>query len=316
MRNRRDGSWVGLAGGALGCGVAILAVVVVAGVLAALAVSRWDPELSVGPGKGTESLRLAVAVSPATGLTEDAVVTITSDAFEPDHVVGVAVCRREADTRSEGVDACDKTSGARYATDSTGRLRATFPVPRVITVRGRAHDCAAPGARCRLVAADASDFDRSGGRPIRFRSDLPAVDLVPGGDRPRSDRLPATATPAEPVVPGTTLQVEVRGFQPGEPLLLARCVDFPDKPIESSCEPLDQDQALSAIMGHDVSGISLRARPDGTLVTTAVAAPVARPFGAEKPIACTTAPGRCAIVVAAAADTKRSAVLPYTIKPG
>src|SRR5690606_39328276 len=130
---------------------------------------NFDVTIDADPGKGTESTRLPIEVSPRTGLTDGTVVTVRSDAFEKSSVVGVAACLAEAETDARGVDACDEIQGARYAVDRQGTLRATFPVPRVITIRGVAHDCAASETSCLVVAADANDYDRSGGQPISFR---------------------------------------------------------------------------------------------------------------------------------------------------
>lgn len=289
----------------------MVAVVVMATVLGSISLRGCD--FTFGPGKGTHSLRLPITVAPATGLRDGTVVTVTSHAFGPDIVVGVAVCLREADTKSQGVDACDKISGARYATDAHGALHATFPLPRVITVAGRAHDCATVTARCVLVAADASDFDTSGGQPIVFRAGLPGVALTPHFVRSGSDHLPVTGTPHGPLRANTRVRVTASGFQPGEPLLVARCVGAPGDSPERNCQPLNEGAAIGAVMFHVLTGLALHARPDGTFTVAVAAAPVVRPYTGAGPTDCSSVPDACTIVVAAAADTKRSAVLPYTL---
>jgi hypothetical protein len=70
---------------------------------------------------------------------------------------------------------------------------------------------------------------------------------------------------------------------------------------------------MSAVMFHALNGLALHARPDGTFTVAVAAAPVVRPFTGAGPTDCSSVPGTCTIVVAAAADTKRSAVLPYTL---
>lgn len=267
----------------------------------------------VGPGTGTRSIRLPVEVTPAAGLRAGSVVRVRSDRFAANAVVGVAVCLRAADVQNLGVAACDTTSGARYTTDAKGRLNATFAVPRVVTVAGMAHDCAATSARCMVVAADASNFNQSGGKPIGFRAGLPPVALVPDGPRPRTDLLPITAVPAGPVAPNTAVRVTVRGFQPNEPLLLAHCVNFATEAPEDACEPLDLQAAIDAVMFHEVLPSGPRAGPDGTFTTSVTASPVVTPESGSAHITCAAKPGVCEIVVAAAADTKRSAMLPYTL---
>jgi hypothetical protein len=306
---QRDGN---AARWALGCGGGLALGFVVIVTLAS-SVSLRGCDFTFGPGTGTRSLRLPIAVAPANSLRDGTLVRVTSRSFAADSIVAVAVCLREADTRSQGVAACDKVSGSRYATDVHGRLDATFAVPRVVTIAGRAHDCAATTARCILVAADASDFNRSGGRPIVFRSDLPAAALRPRLVRAGSDDLPVVGTPRGPVAPNTLVRVTARGFQPGEPLLVARCIGAPDATPEDSCQPLNAGSAVGALMFHSVEGLPLHARADGSFTVAVAAAPSVLPYLGTGASSCTTASGRCTIVVTAAADTQRSAVLPYTL---
>jgi len=306
---QRDGN---AAGWALGCGGGLALGFVVIVTLAS-SVSLHGCEFTIGPGTGTQSLRLPISVAPSTGLRNGTVVRVTSRSFYADTIVAVAVCLREADTRSQGVAACDKVSGSRYATDAGGRLDATFAVPRVITIAGRAHDCAATTARCILVAADASDFNRSGGRPIVFRADLPAVALRPRLVRAGSDDLPIVGTPHGRVAPNSLVRVTARGFQPGEPLLVARCIGTPDATPEDSCQPLNVGAAVTALVFHSVARLPLHARADGTFTVAVAAAPSVLPYLGTGATSCSTAPGRCTIVVTAAADTQRSAVLPYAL---
>jgi hypothetical protein len=316
-RSRRRSAGSILAFGAAGCGGTI-AVGLVALMVALSTMDFGGCVLTtgdIGPGKGTRSRRLRVDVSPREGLDAGTVVTVTSDAFDAQDVVGVAVCLREADLDAEGVDACDTTSGYRYATDRDGHLRASFPVPRVITVGGKAYDCARTASHCIVVAADASDFDRSGGQTIAFRADLAPVDAVASGARPASDLLPVAGKPGGPVAAGTPIEVSAMGFQPGEPLLIARCAGFPDHPAFDACQPLDSTVALGAIMGRTVERVPDVAKADGTFTTHVTATRTVEPYRGPTTgaVQCTSAAARCSIVVAAAADTRRSAVLPYQV---
>ncbi len=301
-------------------------------------------DLELGdPGKGTDSARLPVGVAPRTQLDDGTAVRVTSTAFDADEVVGVAVCLRAADTERKGVDACDENQGARYATDGDGHLDATYPVPRVITVDGKAYDCAASPERCIVVAADAGDYDRSGGRPISFRSGLPAADLTRVTTRATTDRLPIGSEPsaADPIPAGTDLTLLASGFQPGEPLLLAYCTsDLEEQGMIESCDPVDPTLAVKAIMGRSVDGDFPRADERGGFTTSLPARSTVTPYGEDlgralgeftssttttgpsttttstpDPArrACTAEDGGCSIVIAAAADTKRSAVLPYVV---
>lgn len=300
----------------LGCGFAVLVGLAFLALVGTFTLHRLQFLADVGPGTGTHSRRLPITVAPATELRDGAVVRVTSREFDADSVVGVTVCLREAIAKNEGVDACDRTSGARYATDGESRLDATFAVPRVITVGGKAHDCAATPAPCMVVAAAASNFDESGGQPIRFHPGLPAVPLIPKNARAGSDRLPIVAVPIGPVAPGTLLNVTARGFQPGEPLLVARCAGFPAAPPERSCEPLELNDALQALLFGNLQGAHAHAAADGTFTTTVPAAATVSAMSDSAATSCRREPGGCTIVIAAAADVKRSAVLPYALTTG
>lgn len=315
----RRGSGVGrsLAFAGLGCG-GVLVIGVVVLVFALPHINFTFSSDGVGdPGPGTASLRLKVAVTPREGLADGTEVRITSQAFAAGHVVGVTVCRREADLDASGVQDCDTPSGYRYSVDGTGRLDATFPVPRVITVRGDAYDCARASNRCILVAADAGDYDLSGGQTLTFSPDLPDVALTPTTKRPGSDLLPVTGGPASPTADGASVPVTARGFQPGEPILVARCQGFPESAVEDACEPLDRDAAMAAIMFRTTDTVKDHAAVDGSFTVSVPTSRTIQPFldpnrAQLKP--CTSAAAGCTIVVSAAADTRRSAILPYWVR--
>lgn len=309
-----------------------------------LGISADGCEVDPGnPGEGTESLRLPVEVTPTTGLADGTVVRLTSDVFGPNAIVGVAVCLRSADTERRGVEACAEDQGARYPTTNAGVFDASYPVPRVITVGGKAYDCAAKAKRCIVVAASADDYDHSGGQPITFAAGLPAADLTPVNGRAVSDHLPIGSQPAageSPIAAGTDLRVLASGFQPNEPLLIAYCTnDLEDDGMVDACDPENINDAISAVMARSVEGIDVRADASGAFTTTLPARSRVTPFDSgadEEPgapdttttgagskrttttlpkgaVSCTEATGGCSIVIAAAADTKRSAVLPYVV---
>jgi hypothetical protein len=272
-----------------------------------------------GPGRGDDSEELAVDVEPADGLTDGATVFVTSEAFRGDGIVGVAVCLEEALTEEAGVDACDTDAGQRFATTPEGTLAAVVAVPRVITVGGEPHDCAERSGRCLVVAADSRDFDLSGGEPISFAADLGPADLVPAGDRPRSVLLPGSLTPDGPVAAGTTVTAAATGFMPGEPVLVGRCTAaFLHREIWEACAPGEGDinDAITAIMGRSVDGIDLHADATGAVrVEVEVSDDVAPGISDDGSggVDCTGEPGACGVVIAAAADTQRSAYLPLTV---
>lgn len=308
----------GLAVRAAGCGAGVLAgSAVILGLIALWLSSCEVPILDFEAKRndGTRSQRLPVQVEPAVDLADGTVVTVSSDAFDPNEVVGVAVCLEVADTESAGVDACDEVSGARFAVSPDGRLAATYPVPRVITVAGVAHDCAAPGTSCLLVAADANDYDRSGGQRITFRPDLGAVDLVPTMARPHSLLLPVLPPSFQDLTAGSTVEVTASGFQPGEPVVLAHCAGFPDRSAMAACAPVD-DQAVSALITRETGSVGRHADGTGTAVFAFTALPTVSPFQAPtEQTSCAAPSSVCSFVIAAAADTQRSAVVPYRTTP-
>ncbi len=275
-------------------------------------------EIGADPGPGTESERLDVLVVPATGLDHRSEVTIASRAFAPDSVVGVAVCLQEADRLSWGVAVCDEAQGARYAVDGDGLLQATYRVPRTISVDGTTFDCAEAPGRCVLVAADAGDYDRSGGQPLTFAATGPAPPIAHPGERPQTDLLPVTATPAGPFAPETRVALAADGFQPGEPLLAAWCTTAFATEGPTACEPVDLDDAVAALMLRSTSTLgadALHADDEGRVHTTLAARASIDPYASDASVDCTGASARCWFVIAAAADTKRSAVLPYELTP-
>lgn len=308
--------------------VLLVAAVVAAGIaILAIALSDFDLDFSSGGGKdGTDSQRLAVEVTPSTDLRPGDHVKVTTDAFSADAVVAVTVCLREADTLRRGLAACDEVQGSRYAVGSNGKLAATYVVPRSVTIRGQFVDCAGSDGRCLVVAADIDDYNRSGGRPISFRRDLPSAETTLTSTRPHTDLLPVTATPQGPAEPGATLRLEATGFEPNEPLLVAWCTDGFETLGIGTCEPTDQAAAFSAIALGSLPDAP-RADAEGRAVIDATVRSTIEPTSSgfnlpgepaerrrsDGRFDCRTSAGRCSIVIAAAADTKRSAVLPYEV---
>jgi hypothetical protein len=180
-------------------------------------------------------------------------------------------------------------------------------------------------------------------RTERRRSDrLPITSSSPPAGRALADGTPVTVT--------------ATGFVPGEPILLARCSAFPPRDPAAACDPLDFRHAFQAIAFSNLTGIELHADEHGSVVVTVVAtasivrigdpmeafaqwsstpstaaettstastqpsattSSTIRPWAdRSRTVDCTAAPGRCSIVVSAAADSRRSAVLPYTVTKG
>lgn len=308
-------------GAARGVGLAVLGVGGLVGLVLAtfaLAVSRMDWSFELGPGDGKASERLAVDVTPRTGLTDGGSVRVNSGAFSAGSVVGMTVCLRDADTERRGADACDSSVGSRVAVPPDGRLDVAFTVARVITVGGVAHDCAS--VPCLVVAADVTDYNRSGGEEVRFAPGLPPADLTQTGERARTDRLPISVEPAGAVSPGMTLSVTATGFVAGEPVLVAWCTsDFLRLDPWDACTTDDISTAVMAMLGGEVGDINDRADREGSYTAQVTVPRSVTPIGdfsaGPSPTAatCAAAPGKCALVVTAAADTKRSGYLPIII---
>jgi hypothetical protein len=306
-------------GGAVGAGCGALSL---AGLLVGVGLTVWLGSVVMGDiggsrsaSRGTRSEELAVAVAPAEKLDDGSPVFVTSSAFRPNELVGVAVCL--AADIDRGIDACDTVSSTRYFTDSDGRLAVRFAVPRVITVGKDAYDCADVPERCLVVAAAEEDRNRSGGVAVSFREALPRVVLTPETKRPQTDRLPVTAAPSGPLAPKTRVTVTARGFQPGEPVVVGRCSNrFASKGI-TACEPVGSSGDVVVLLTHEPDADTRRADENGNVVVEiTLAAEVSEiSSGSDTPVDCAERPGRCTIVVAAAADTRRSAVLPYTLTP-
>ena len=165
-----------------------------------------------------------------------------------------------------------------------------------------------------VVAASASDFDHSGGQRLTFVAPM-GPPRPPPATRAATDHLPMQPWAAGPQKAGQQLRVTARGFQPGEPLLVAICGSaFVSRGDVYSCKPRDEAAAYGALMFRAVSGVRDAADAGGAY-TTVVKVP-ARSRSVDGTITtCAKAPGACSIVVTAAADTKRSGVLPLTVRP-
>lgn len=165
------------------------------------------------------------------------------------------------------------------------------------------------------MAAEAKDYDRSGGQRITFRSDLGPVDLVPTTARPHSLLLPVLPPSFQGLAAGSTVEVTASGFQPGEPLVLAHCAGFPARSAMAACDPVD-DQAIGALITRQTDSVTRHADDTGTAVFSFTALPTVSAFQApDQPTSCAAPVSDCSFVIAAAADTQRSAVVPYAVAP-
>ncbi|MCB0977027.1 MAG: hypothetical protein KDB02_06170 [Acidimicrobiales bacterium] len=288
---------------------ALVVTVVVAGIVV---VKRAIDGFGGDHVPGSRSQRLAVTVTPRTRVKPDQVVRVRSDAFEPKSIVGIAQCLPAVDTENAGEAACDTDGGRRFVVGNDGRFSASFPVRRIITVQGKAYDCAKVVRGCFVVAADARDFDRSGGQRITFVGGLPPVALVPSHGRVTSLRLPVTVDASPPFKAGQKVKVRAEGFVPSEPLMAAWCTDrlIADGPTQS-CKPVSTQEAFTAVFGGTLEGFELHADEKGRVVTTMEILASVKPFVGETATPC-SGRNHCYLVIAAAADTQRSAIFEYS----
>lgn len=309
----------GVITGLTGClGIGAVVAIVIVGFSALLLRACADLDLNIGPdpGDGTSSARLPVVVTPRTKLQPDQVVRVRSEAFTADSIVGIAQCLPEADTDEAGVAACDVDGGSRFAVGPDGTLDVPFPIRRVITVGGEAHDCSAITGGCLVVAADATDFNRSGGQRVTFATGLGPVVPVADVGRAVTLRLPVTIDPAPPYRADQKVSLRAEGFVPGEPLLLAWCTEEFDRigPV-GACEPEHMTEAFAALGSSSVASLTRHADAEGVAAVDTTAKGGVQPFNYmtdSPPVRCTSATP-CRIVIAAPADPQRSAVVEYSV---
>lgn len=120
----------------------------------------------------------AIAVDPATDLTDGTVVTITSDAFAAGAEVRVNTCVARSSVVTGDAEPCDPATGALEVVDERGHLVARYPVARVVTVGGTPFDCAAEPARCVVAVTDTADPARTGSVLVTFRAEAHGPEIT------------------------------------------------------------------------------------------------------------------------------------------
>lgn len=289
-----------------GCVVAVLTALAVAAVLAgavalfASALGDRDREVDDPGRRDAYGLRgAAVRVTPTTGLADGDRVVVASNALPPRRVVEVVPCLLHDDG---AVDRCDRARGARHAVPADGRFAVELVVPRVLRLGADVVDCAAPDVACAVLAADVDDPGTSGGARIRFRDDVaPTVpEAVPD---PPLDPAAATLEPPSPVTAGDRVTVVATGFDPGEPVRIGACPSTPRDIGELACAPVDGDDPLvdpvaTVPAEGPYADITGTVRTEVHLTT----------------VDCSGARG-CVLVVTAAVDPRRLAVVPVRVVP-
>lgn len=224
--------------------IATLALVAVAGVLAALvvtgggpaskdgtnsrevAVNRQGPDtgdqeileqLPASPIDGKQSWRLPVLAEPQSGVHDGQVIKVYGRGFDPQERLGIVHCSSEADVANAGVDACD-LGGSSYesvqyanaAPDGTVVVEVT--VHRFIeTPRDGRVDCASAFERCIIGVGALANYDRSGGTYIQF------------ADAPPAPEAAVTVTPSSDLTPGQEVDVAATGWVPSRPTRIQQC---------------------------------------------------------------------------------------------
>lgn len=260
---------------------------------------------------------LDVTVGPTTDLQDGTPVFVSTAGADPLTPLEVTTCL--ADVVSATLeDRCHAGGGRAFAVAPDGTFAAVAPVHRVITTEAEGVvDCAERPGRCAVVAHEdpiltfAPEQRRAGGQPVTFAAGLPPAELVAVDEEPLTALQPGSVTPEGPLAVGTEVTVTASGFVPGERLAVGLCSDDSwDDGFESSCSALSSnrfdlfDQATGPPVDADGSG--------------AVATTVTVPGGFESVLGrtwvdCRERPERCAVVVAAEADLRRSAYLPLTV---
>jgi hypothetical protein len=135
--------------------------------------------------------------------------------------VGLVQCAREAGGPTPeargGADGCFISQYVNITADDQGMATGVYAVRRVLTtpLTGTV-DCAAEAGRCMVAMGAISDYDRSGGHPIEFATDVPPVELPT-----------ASVTPTEELADGQQVHVVAGGLTPDEVVSLEICSSDP-----------------------------------------------------------------------------------------
>jgi hypothetical protein len=135
--------------------------------------------------------RPVLTVSPATGLRDGDIVTISGIGFSAHQPVQIIECRDHIDPASSGFGFCDSSTLVFMSADSSGAFRFTLAVRRVLSTAGSSpHDCAVETAGCSMSWLSLTDSFERGTTPLEFETDPD-----PGGGLPRTGApvLPLTA---------------------------------------------------------------------------------------------------------------------------
>lgn len=175
----------------------------------------------LGPRDGKDSIQLPVTAEPSTGLRDGDEVTVRGEGFVPGESVGIVQCAREAggDTPEVrgGVDGCYIGDYVNVSADEQGVAQGTYRIKRVLTtpITGSV-DCAAEAGRCIVAMGAISDYDRSGGLPVEFATDVEPVELPT-----------VQVEPAEALADGQVVRVTATGLTPDDVMFVEVCSSDP-----------------------------------------------------------------------------------------
>lgn len=203
----------------------------------------------LGPRDGKDSVKLPVTAVPDVGLHDGDEVTVSASGFVPGESVGLVQCAAEAGGPTPeargGVDGCYIGQYTNLTADDQGTATGTYRVHRILTtpLTGTV-DCAAQADRCMVAMGAIADYDRSGGHPIEFATDV-AQAVLPT----------AAVVPSEELADGQSVHVMADGLTADEVVSIEICSSDP-----LACWGTGQSIQVD---GEDGGGESLGLRSDG-----------------------------------------------------
>ena len=141
----------------------------------------FDPTTPQPPGP-------PVTVTPATGLSDRAVVTVAGSGFTPNTAIGMAVCAGTI----RSISNCDLSTSSIGSADSSGAFQREFTVRDHISTGAGTFDCAAAPGACVLGVANINDYIEFSLTPLSFGPDISISDVTVDEGTGANTPLPAT----------------------------------------------------------------------------------------------------------------------------
>jgi hypothetical protein len=213
----------------------LTAAIAVTALVTAAAVTNASAQAEPSPEAG-----LTVTVTPMTDLIDHQVVTVTGSGFDPDHVVGFAMCRTDAEFCSGNSESNPDYIGV----EADGTFSHPFGVTATIEDRDGTFDCRLVPGSCVLAVGESTGRER-------------LVALTFDAGAPLAPPPQLTVTPSAALVDGTTVDLAVSGFRPHASMVMTLCAGA--APPFEVCE----NRAFHRFNPLDVSG-------DGRVDTTTI----------------------------------------------